>query len=226
MQVALTFEEPKQRALVPKQVVGLAAALLTGASLTPMNMQSVQGITALSVPSSSQIALPLQSEMDMTDIKLQPSENLRTMEEKAGAQTFSCLNVCSIALIEARKEIQQMQEKIVSLALTWQGIKYQWGGRTRAGVDCSGLVQRVFLEHGISLPRTSYEQFRQGVGIPKSKLEAGDLVFFNTNGTTASHVGIYVGNGEFISATKNCVDVQPLASSYWAKTYSGSRRVL
>jgi lipoprotein Spr len=110
--------------------------------------------------------------------------------------------------------------------LSWQGISYKWGGRTKAGVDCSGLVQRVFRENGIQLPRSSYEQFRVGVGIPKAKLETCDLVFFNTNGSGASHVGIYLGNGQFISATKNCVEIQSLDEPYWAKTYRGSRRVI
>jgi cell wall-associated NlpC family hydrolase len=65
-----------------------------------------------------------------------------------------------------------------------------------------------------------------GVGIPKAHLQPGDLVFFNTNGAGASHVGIFLGNGQFISATKNCVEIQDLDQPYWAKTYRGSRRVL
>jgi len=93
-------------------------------------------------------------------------------------------------------------------------------------VDCSGLVQRVFREQGIVLPRTSYEQFREGVGVPKAKLEPGDLVFFNTNGAGASHVGIYLGHREFISATRHCVEKQSLDNPYWASTYRGSRRIL
>jgi len=227
MQVALTFEESKQRTLVPKQVVGLAAALLAGAAITPMNMHAVQGLNSLSTSS----AIPSTSAASHLDINVaeigpNPTDNLRIMEEKAGAQTFSCLTVSNIQLIEAKKEILQLQEKIVAVALSWEGIQYRWGGRTKAGVDCSGLVQRVYREHGITLPRTSYEQFRAGVGIAKANLQEGDLVFFNTNGAGASHVGIYLGNGQFISATKSCVEIESLDHAYWASTYQGSRRVL
>jgi len=117
-------------------------------------------------------------------------------------------------------------DKIVNSVLTWQGVNYLWGGTTRSGVDCSGLVQRVFKEHGIYLPRTSYEQYRIGVGIPQANLKPGDLVFFNTNGTPASHVGIYLGERNFISATKRCVEIQSLDNPYWQRTYTASRRVV
>ncbi|MGI6449839.1 MAG: C40 family peptidase [Desulfitobacteriia bacterium] len=220
MQVALSFEEVKQRTLVPKQVVGLTAALLTGAALTPLNVLSAQGIPEAQVKQSNEM------QSSIIELDLKPVGNLKTMEEKAGARSFTCLNVSTISLIEAQKELAEMKDKVIASALSWQGIVYKWGGRTRSGVDCSGLVQQVFLEHGIELPRSSYEQFRMGVGIPKAHLQPGDLVFFNTNGAGASHVGIFLGNGQFISATKNCVEIQDLDQPYWAKTYRGSRRVL
>lgn len=219
MHAALTFEESKQRTLVPKQVVGLTAALLTGAAITPMNMQVVQDMSGFA-SNAEQVG----SKTD--ELTLQPFINLKIMEEKAGAQKFSCVNVSNITLIEAQKEIVNLKARIIASVLSWQGISYKWGGRTRAGVDCSGLVQRVFMENGVQLPRTSYEQFRMGVGIPKGNLEPGDLVFFNTNGAGASHVGLFLGNGQFISATKNCVEIQSLDQPYWAKTYRGSRRVI
>lgn len=219
MHAALTFEESKQRTLVPKQVVGLTAALLTGAAITPMNMQVVQDMSGFA-SNAEQVG----SKTD--ELTLQPFINLKIMEEEAGAQKFSCVNVSNITLIEAQKEIVNLKARIIASVLSWQGISYKWGGRTRAGVDCSGLVQRVFMENGVQLPRTSYEQFRMGVGIPKGNLEPGDLVFFNTNGAGASHVGLFLGNGQFISATKNCVEIQSLDQPYWAKTYRGSRRVI
>ncbi|HHV65193.1 MAG TPA: NlpC/P60 family protein [Peptococcaceae bacterium] len=220
MQVALTFEEIKQKTLVPKQVIGLTAALLTGAALTPMNLLSTQGIPEVSANLNDQVSNTVLEQ------DLQPAANLKIMEEKAGAGSFNCLTVSNIALIEAQKELTEMRDKVIAAALSWQGVSYRWGGLTREGVDCSGLVQKVFRELGIELPRSSYEQFRMGVGIPKANLEPGDLVFFNTNGAGASHVGIYLGDGQFISATKNCVEIQDLDHPYWANTYRGSRRVI
>ncbi|NLI93262.1 MAG: NlpC/P60 family protein [Peptococcaceae bacterium] len=208
MQVALTFEESKPRTSVPKQVVGLAAALLAGATITPMNVQAIEGINRFDAKVTVQTA------------------NQKVNEGKTRVENNSNFSISSMKVIEAEKEMQLLRDKIVSTVLSWEGIQYKWGGRTKGGVDCSGLVQRVFREQGIMLPRTSYEQFREGVGVPKIKLEPGDLVFFNTNGAGASHVGVYLGNGEFISATRNCVQKQSLDNPYWVAAYRGSRRVI
>jgi len=219
MQAALTFGETRQRtSLVPKQVIGLTAVLLTGATITPINMQAAHKITSFGISTQAQ----------STNIDLSPQNtlNLKLMEQTGEAEVLPPVNVGTIILIDKKQEIEMLREKIVSSVLSWQGIKYKWGGRTKAGVDCSGLVQRIYSEHGLQLPRTSYEQFREGVGIPKAKLEPGDLVFFNTDGSGVSHVGIYVGDGDFISATKDCVEVHSLNEQYWDKTYRGSRRVL
>lgn len=219
MHAALIFEETSQRTLVPKQVVGLAAVLLAGTAITPINIQGIQDIGSETKSGAKMV-------VKGTELLTPSMGNLKIMEEKDGTQLFSFVNVKTIALIETKKNIVELRDKIKSSVLSWQGIRYQWGGCTKTGVDCSGLVQRVFNEHGIRLPRTSYEQFKKGVGIPKAKLETGDLVFFNTNGTGASHVGIYLGENQFISATKNSVEVQSLEESYWSKTYRGARRVI
>lgn len=219
MNAALTFEESKKRTLVPKRVVGLAAVLLTSAAITPINLIAAESMAEV-------VGINGQEAIGSTFQIMQSPINLKTMEQKAGTASFSCLSVRNISLIEETKVKTLKREKIIASVLSWQGVNYRWGGRTKAGVDCSGLVERVYWEHGIQLPRSSYEQFRMGVGIPKGNLEPADLVFFNTNGAGASHVGIYLGNGQFISATKNCVEVQSLDQPYWAKTYRGSRRII
>lgn len=119
-----------------------------------------------------------------------------------------------------------LSEKIMKTAQSWLGIPYHYGGTTSKGVDCSGLVQNVFKQYGIELPRTSQEQFRFGIGVPSSQLKSGDLVFFSTSGAGASHVGIYIGNQEFVSATRKNVEIQSLNQTYWNQTYRGSRRVI
>ena len=221
MEAALIFEEPKQRTVIPRQVLGLTALILASTAITPMNIHAVQGITELVTLDANQISVKQMEQV----LDPQPI-NLKTMEHNDGTDIFGINSVSNIQLIEAQKEIILLREKIVAASLLWQGVPYNYGGTTRAGVDCSALVQLVFRENGIQLARGSYEQFRQGVGIPKSKLEPGDLVFFNTNGTSASHVGIYLGDSQFISATKNCVEIQPLDMPYWAETYQASRRVI
>jgi peptidoglycan DL-endopeptidase CwlO len=93
------------------------------------------------------------------------------------------------------------------------GVPYQWGGTNPAqGVDCSGLVQDVFGDLGVSLPRTSQEQANVGVAVPSvAAAQPGDLVFFpGTDGTASApgHVGIYIGNGQMIDAPYTGADVR------------------
>lgn len=130
--------------------------------------------------------------------------------------------------IEKTSEVgeSETRARVIEHALSWRGVPYAWGGESRAGIDCSALVQQVFRSLGIELPRTSYEQFRMGVGLPLNQLLPGDLVFFSTNGPGASHVGIYLGEKKFISATRSKVEIQSLENPYWQKAYRGGRRIL
>ncbi|MDI6813336.1 MAG: C40 family peptidase [Desulfitobacteriaceae bacterium] len=121
---------------------------------------------------------------------------------------------------------EEARALIVQHALSWRGVPYAWGGESRAGIDCSALVQTVYQKAGVEMPRTSYEQFRMGVGLPKNQLLPGDLVFFSTNGPGASHVGIYLGEQKFISATSHRVEIQSLDTLYWKRAYRGSRRAI
>ena len=88
----------------------------------------------------------------------------------------------------------------------------------------------VYKNFGINLNRVSRDQIRNGVRVDKANLQAGDLVFFNTGGNSSiSHVGMYIGGGQFIHATnnsKNCVQISNLNSGYNARTYVGACRVL
>lgn len=118
-------------------------------------------------------------------------------------------------------------QKIIATGKKYIGVPYVWGGSTPNGFDCSGFVQYVFRQHGISLPRTSAQQYTVGTAVSKSALIPGDLVFFNTSGSGVSHLGIYIGNGEFLHAsTSKGVTVSLLSNSYWAARYVGARRVL
>lgn len=116
---------------------------------------------------------------------------------------------------------------LLNYALSFQGVPYRWGGTNpETGLDCSGYTQLVFRKFGVNLPRTSAMQFRVGIGIARSGLLPGDLVFFSTNGAGASHVGIYLGDGKFISSTTRGVRVQDINDNYWGRYYRGARRVL
>lgn len=116
---------------------------------------------------------------------------------------------------------------IVNYSKQFLGIKYLYGGTTTSGFDCSGYTQYVYKNAGITLSRTAATQYREGVSVSKSNLQAGDLVFFNNLGYT-SHVGIYVGNNQFISATssKGIAIVSINDPYYWGKYYIGAKRII
>ncbi len=109
----------------------------------------------------------------------------------------------------------------------WLGTPYLLGGNTKEGTDCSGFVSSVYMEkERMPIPRTSAEEFEKGKYVAKNDLIIGDLVFFG-NRFRVSHVGIYVGKGNFIHAsTSKGVTVSPLDDSYWKPRYMGARRYL
>ena len=117
---------------------------------------------------------------------------------------------------------------VVAMALGYRGVPYRLGGSDPAGFDCSGFVQYVFKQVGALLPRQVWEQFAVGREIDREDVLAGDLVFFQTVSKGASHVGLAIGDGQFIHApsTNGVVRVERLASSYWAPRFVGARRVV
>jgi len=110
-------------------------------------------------------------------------------------------------------------------AMRFIGVPYAFGGTSASGFDCSGYVQHVFAMLGVHLPRTADAQY--GVGQKVAQIEPGDLVFFQTYSPGPSHVGIYVGNGNFVhSSSSRGVTVSALRESYWSARYLGAKRVL
>ena len=109
-----------------------------------------------------------------------------------------------------------------SVAARYLGIPYVWGGASPSGFDCSGLVMYVYAQLGVQLPHYTVAQWNATTPIPTSDLEPGDLVFFDG----LSHVGIYIGGGQFIHAphTGTVVQIGTLAG-YWQQHLDGARRV-
>jgi cell wall-associated NlpC family hydrolase len=117
---------------------------------------------------------------------------------------------------------------LLDLANRLLNVRYRRGGHEPStGFDCSGFVRYVFHEGtGTVLPNTSAAQYRSGKAIDRHDLRSGDLVFFRTRGKRVSHVGIYVGQGQFIHAprTGRTVSVSSLSDRYWSRRYAGARR--
>ncbi|WP_082034361.1 C40 family peptidase [Cohnella kolymensis] len=107
------------------------------------------------------------------------------------------------------------------------GIGYDYGGTTKSGFDCSGFTGYVFKQLGVNLPRTSRDQATRGMKVARDELRPGDLVFFNTSGRGISHVGIYVGDGNFAhSSSRKGVTISGLGDSYYSKRFVTARRVM
>ena len=122
----------------------------------------------------------------------------------------------------------QSQSPMITYALSLQGVPYRYGKDSpEEGFDCSGFVKHVYEKQGIKLPRTVKDMALYLPQIPKNAVHSGDLVFFNTNGKSFSHVGIYVNNGTFVHAPSQRtgkVLVSSLKNQYWHKHYIGARR--
>jgi peptidoglycan DL-endopeptidase CwlO len=111
---------------------------------------------------------------------------------------------------------------VVGIAMHYLGVPYVWGGSSPRGFDCSGLVVYVFAQIGVSLPHSSYAMYAMGTPVSMSQLQPGDLVFF----TGASHMGIYIGGGQFIHAphTGDVVKISSM-TGYYSANFVGGRRL-
>ncbi|MFE8048534.1 bifunctional murein DD-endopeptidase/murein LD-carboxypeptidase [Brenneria goodwinii] len=120
-----------------------------------------------------------------------------------------------------------IKSKLLSQYASWKGVRYRLGGDSKGGIDCSAFVRRTFREQfGMDLPRSTYEQQEVGQKIQRTKLRPGDLVMFRA-GSTGRHVGIYLGNNQFVHAsTSSGVMISNLDETYWKKRYHEARRVL
>ena len=109
----------------------------------------------------------------------------------------------------------------------WAGVPHEWGGTTKRGVDCSGLVQNLYADvFALDLPRTTEQQADAGTEVRRRDLQPGDLVFFRP-GRKKRHVGVYLSDGEFVHASASSgVTVSRLHNPYWDDHWWQARRVL
>ena len=149
--------------------------------------------------------------------------------QKAPQQEPLVLNESVQNASESAQKIEQKKEyavdtSIISVAKRLLGVPYVWGGTTTRGFDCSGFIQYVFAQKGITIPRTVSEMWNYGVPVEKPSI--GDVIFFETYKPGPSHAGIYIGDGMFAhtDADKG-VAISKLSNSYWKARYLGAKRV-
>jgi cell wall-associated NlpC family hydrolase len=125
------------------------------------------------------------------------------------------------------KEDRDMGAIAARTAERFVGIPYRWGGENVVdGMDCSGFVRAVYNLCGLSIPRTSRDQYKAGEPVVKEDLRDGDLVFFGSSEDSINHVGIYVGGNRFVHAPKRGEDIRvtSVEESYFEKRFIGGRR--
>lgn len=164
--------------------------------------------------------------------ELHRAENLARMAEAARKRAERIAK----AQLEAAKAGKTYQiseidkQKLLEDAKYFKGGKYVWGGTTPEGFDCSGYVQYLYKKHNINLPRTAWAQSKKGETVDMAHLQKGDLLFFLTDkkrGIPVTHVGIYIGDGNFIHAAskKQGIIISPLMHGKYAETFVSARRV-
>jgi cell wall-associated NlpC family hydrolase len=120
-------------------------------------------------------------------------------------------------------------QEVLASAISLEGTKYKYGGASpNTGFDCSGFVNYVYNKAAnLQLPRTTKGISRYGESVSKDDLAPGDLVFFNTARRAFSHVGIYIGDGNFIHAPSRggAVRIESMQTSYWKARFDGAKRL-
>ena len=183
----------------------IVAFVFSGVCL--LNTQNVKADTTLT--SSKGITLKT-SELKTAKVIKAPSDTETTSDSESKA---------------SRGAISKGNE-VVNYAYKFLGKPYVYGATGPNAFDCSGLTQYVYNKFGVDISRTTYTQVEEGTKVKKNDLRAGDLVFFNTEGSI-SHVGIYIGDGEFIHAprTGKPVMVSSLLDGYYSTRYATARRI-
>lgn len=115
--------------------------------------------------------------------------------------------------------------KAVTAALSKVGAPYAIGAAGPGAFDCSGLTMWALARAGIAAPHSSYAQYAMGSAVARSDIRRGDLVFFDSFGAGASHVGIATSPTTAVSATSHGVMTHPIFDAYWGGHYVGARRV-
>lgn len=158
-----------------------------------------------------------------------PGEN-KTPNETQAAAAVPAQTVNRMELKPAvNQEDLTVRDRLVEAGFNMLGVRYRFGGTSeKTGLDCSALVKNLFAKFGLTLPRSSREQYKQGEKVAEEDLQKGDLVFFSSGGKTPTHVGIYIGDNQFLHAASRAkkVIISDLGKTWYGLRYLGARRIM
>jgi lipoprotein Spr len=154
--------------------------------------------------------------------KLFKSEN----EEKKSEVITTPIEYKKAKNLSSNANDKEIKAALMEFYNEWKNVKYKFGGNSKKGIDCSAFTQRIFKEKfNVKIPRSTRTQVKSGESIKKSQLQLGDLVFFKT-GKYDRHVGVYMGDGNFMHASIKGIKFTKLNKPFYKKAYWTSRRVL
>jgi cell wall-associated NlpC family hydrolase len=164
-------------------------------------------------------------------LKEQARQKAQSLQEGGVIQEYYIVLPGDYAVANQRQYgTDYLREELVKTARDFLGVPYLWGGSSmESGFDCSGLTMTVYQLNGLNLPRHSISQFEAGDNIEKGSLQKGDLVFFSLGSRgKVSHVGIYIGEGQFIHAPSRGkkIRIDSLSAKYYSSGYIGARSYL
>ncbi|AHF06433.1 C40 family peptidase [Desulfitobacterium metallireducens] len=201
--------------------------MLSVLAITP----TAHAATLLKVGTRDSSVQALQSDLKTLGYNPGPVDGIYGIKTKTAVQAFqqsAKLQADGIygPLTEQALTRALKTQQILSTAQNYTGAPYLWGGNTPSGFDCSGFTQYVFAKNGITLPRVSRDQYNIGTPVRFNALQPGDLVIFSfLSSGQVSHVGIYIGDNQFLSATTSKGVIISSFSPYWKNAYIGAKRV-
>lgn len=217
-------------AVFPRPTAGKQVALDMLRSDASPELMQLAGIESMGNPTAVVTRSTEQQELPTE------GENIAELEKEDDVQvdieSFKMLWLSYVDPSEAKPETLQCgieKRELMDAVMDWIGTRYNFGGTTKNGIDCSAFVRSVFAQCGnITLPRTAQTQIEVGRPVMRvSDLQFGDMIFFHTmNHAYVSHVGIYLGDNLFAHASSRYgVTISSLQSTYYANRIIGARRL-
>lgn len=221
------YRKPRRKSglLFSQQLVRLAVRVLPIAgvlwSLSGCGPTAPRFRVAESAPAAKNeretVSRPDTADAGITDVEAASDEAAGVM---SGSRSFKTEKNSAISNLDQAKMMREISKMM--------GVSYKLGGMDDEGIDCSAYTMNVYKNAmGKQIPRNSAEQYKVGEEVEYDDLKFGDLVFFNTTGESASHVGIYLGDDLFAHASVSLgVTISSIESFYYKKRYEGARRII
>jgi cell wall-associated NlpC family hydrolase len=223
---------PQVRASGASRIAHVAKIALNGARIR--RLPDAEAVTLYSCKTGTEIAVTRQS--GAWSAVLMSDRSTGWVPTRYLKMTDQQVDISSIALQESALPRRSgkyaysgnfsSNNPVVANALSYMGTPYVWGGNTKRGIDCSGLVKNAFASAGYSLPRTAAQQSKVGLKVDPSQLREGDRLYFSASGSRVDHTGLYLGNGLFVHASGSgrAVIVSNLFDSRNWNIFVGARR--